>query len=193
MVHLNKDMPTSWRVFVTWLDAVKVFFSQWKGSCDLPPLLSSLDVQPFVLLSTPVHYFLSECTKLLIWLLLVFLLSLWWISYFLQPHDGLFPLHWELIRPHAVASQQQLPNANSTLEINSRPFTCLIDEDITKNSPHCQWNSFESIVQLLLVPWKEGGPRGKLTYYRAGIPKPCLPPIWEYPQIEAQTQPIVII
>ena len=40
MVDLDDYMPASWRVFVTWLDG---FSSQWKGSCDHPPLLSSLD------------------------------------------------------------------------------------------------------------------------------------------------------
>ncbi len=33
--------------------------------------------------------------------------------------------------------QQQLPNANDTLSINSRPFTCLTDVEITKKNSPC--------------------------------------------------------
>ncbi len=37
-----------------------------------------------------------------------------------------------------MSSQQQLSNANGTLRINSRPFTCLIDVEITKSPPFCE-------------------------------------------------------
>ncbi len=54
--------------------------------------------------------------------------------------------------------QQQLPNANDTLSINSRPFTCLTDVEITKKKQPMPVHetAFESIVQLLMVPWKRG-------------------------------------
>ncbi len=50
---------------------------------------------------------------------------------FLKSNNCLFHLHGEVIWPHDVHSQQQLPHANDTLRINPRPFTCLIDLEIT--------------------------------------------------------------
>ena len=109
MVDLNTDMLTSWRVFITWLDPVK-----------------GVAQRTSVLLSAPVHSFLSECTKL--WPLLVFLQSLWWISSF-------FATQWWpvslALRAHSTA-----------LEINSGLFTNLIEWDMTKNSPHLSMKSF---------------------------------------------------
>ncbi len=88
-----------------------------------------------------------ECTKLLIWLLLILSLalslsrSLWNLTILFYLHD--------------VVSEHQLPNTNGTLGINLRPFTCLIDveknEGITHNCP----SAFESTVQLHMNPWKE--------------------------------------
>ncbi len=43
IVHFDSDMPTSWRVFFTWL-YVEFF---WREFSDHPPLLSSVDVQAF--------------------------------------------------------------------------------------------------------------------------------------------------
>ncbi len=68
-----------------------------------------------------------------------------------------FHLYREILWPHDVGSQQQLPNANDTLRISSRPFTCLIDVEITKEKPtSVHETAFEAIVQLLMVPWKGG-------------------------------------
>ncbi|XP_073531848.1 transport and Golgi organization protein 2 homolog isoform X3 [Phyllobates terribilis] len=54
-------------------------------------------------------------------------------------------------------SQQNLPNASPTPQINSRPFVCLIENDITKGLPTPVHEiALESIVQLLLVPLKTG-------------------------------------
>ncbi len=52
--------------------------------------------------------------------LLMFLLSLWWICFVFEAYNCLFRLYVELPWLHDVGSQQQLPNANGTLRINSR-------------------------------------------------------------------------
>ncbi|CAJ0939389.1 unnamed protein product [Ranitomeya imitator] len=52
-------------------------------------------------------------------------------------------------------SQQHLPNARTTPQINSRPFICLIENDIMKGLPTPVHEiALESIVQLLMVPLK---------------------------------------
>ncbi len=82
IVDFDSDTSTSWRVFFSWLDVVKgVFFTMarflWSSTtvvlCGRPGL--------FLLLSSPACPFLLECTKLLIWPLLMSLLSLWWICF----------------------------------------------------------------------------------------------------------------
>lgn len=120
------------KVFLNWLDVVKGGFClPWKGSCNHPPLLSSVDIQAFLCCWAHQYVlFLSHCTKQLIWPLLMFLLSLWWIFCFCSIRMAYFPCI-EVLWPHVVCSQQLLPNANSTLGINSRSFTCFIDKEIT--------------------------------------------------------------
>ncbi len=78
IVDFDSDVPASWRVFFTWLDVVKGFFFTMERI-----LRSSITVvlcgRPglFMLQSSPVRSsFFSECTKLLICPLLMFLLSL---------------------------------------------------------------------------------------------------------------------
>jgi len=56
----------------------------------------------------------------------------------------------------SVGSQQRLPNANATLGLNSRPFTCSMGEQIIKKWPTpVHETAFESIVPVRLRPWKE--------------------------------------
>ncbi len=81
IVDFDRDTSTSWRVFFSLLDVVKGFvFTMerifWSSNtvvlCRRPVLFMFLS-------SAPVLCLFSECTKLLIWPLLMFLLSLWWI------------------------------------------------------------------------------------------------------------------
>ncbi len=97
IVDFDSDTSTSWRVFFSWLDVVKGFFFTmarflWSSTivvlCGRPGL--------FLLLSSPVRPFFSECTKLLIWPLLMSLLSLWLICFVLKPKNSLFHLHGDL-------------------------------------------------------------------------------------------------
>ncbi len=80
IVDFDSDTSASWIVFFSWLDVVKGFFFTMEKI-----LRSSTTVvlrgRPglFMLLSSSA--FFSECTKLLIWPLLMFLLSLWWICF----------------------------------------------------------------------------------------------------------------
>ncbi len=83
IVDFDSDTSTSLRVFFSWLDVMKGDFFTIERI-----LQSSITIvlcgHPglFMLLSSPVHsFFFSECTKLLIWQLLMFLLSIWWICF----------------------------------------------------------------------------------------------------------------
>ncbi|XP_026026018.1 polymeric immunoglobulin receptor-like [Astatotilapia calliptera] len=49
--------------------------------------------------------------------------------------DGFFHLHGELLWMHVVCSQQNIPNASMTHQINSKPFICLINNDIIQEVP----------------------------------------------------------
>ncbi len=69
IVDFDSDTPTSWRVFFSWLDVLILRLSTTVVLRGRPGL--------FILLSSPVHSFFSECTKLLIWSLLMFLLYVW--------------------------------------------------------------------------------------------------------------------
>ncbi len=89
IVDFGSDTSTSWRVFFSWLDIVKGFFFTMERI-----LRSSTTVVlcgrpgPFMLLSSLVLSFFSEYTKQLIWPLLMFLLSLWWICFVLKPNNS---------------------------------------------------------------------------------------------------------
>ncbi len=76
---------------------------------------------------------------------------------FLKPNNCLFHLHGELLWPNDVGSEQQLPNANGKLRINSRPFTCLIYVEITRIAHACPWNSFWVNCPIIYGPLKGGG------------------------------------
>ncbi len=82
IVDFDSDTSASWRVFFSWLDVMKGFFFTMERI-----LRSSttfvLRGHPglCMLLSSIVCSFFSECTKHLIWPLLMFLLSLWWICF----------------------------------------------------------------------------------------------------------------
>ncbi len=77
IVDFDSDTSTSWRVFFTWLNVVKGVFFTMERIFRLSTTVV-LHGSPGLLmcLSLPVHYFFSECTKLLIWPRLMFLLSL---------------------------------------------------------------------------------------------------------------------
>lgn len=158
MVDLETDTPTSWRVFFTWVNVVQGFFFTTER------ILQSFTTVVFC--GRPGLFWvpkLSECTKLLIWSLLNFC----YLSdgfFFFNPQDVPFHLHWELLCPHVVCSQQ-LPNANTTPAINSKPFNCLIKERITRDEPiqPCCFFFFGFFCRLLsqifnyFWPHKRGG------------------------------------
>ena len=100
----------------------RVVSSQWKGSCDHPPLLSSQDVQAFFCCWAHQCVLFSKCTKLFIWPHLMFLLSLWWM-FFLQANHGLFDMRAPLTACCGFTASFQMPQLKST---TFRPFTCLM-------------------------------------------------------------------
>ncbi len=127
------NTPTSWRVFFSWLDVVKGFFftigrilrsSTTVVLCGCPGI--------FMLRSSPVCSFFSQNVPVDLATLPFFMLSLLFIYFYLKPNNCLFHLHVEILWLHDVGSKQQLPNANGTLRIISRTFTCLIDVDKMK-------------------------------------------------------------
>ena len=72
--------------------------------------------------------------------------------------DSLFHLHGELFW------LENLPNRSTTPQNNSRPFICLIDNDIVEELPTIAHEiAFETIVQLLLVPFKLLNPLSSLN------------------------------
>ncbi len=130
----------------------KGFSLPWRGSSSHPPLLSSV-----AFLCCWAHQcilFLSECTKLLIWPLLIFLLSLWWICFvlFLKPNNCLFHLYGELLWLHDVGSQQQLHTKNQL-----QTFYLLNWCRNNKGIAHiCPWNGFWANCPITYGPLKKG-------------------------------------
>ncbi len=110
----------------------------------------------FMLLSSLVRSFFLRLNQTVVWPLLMFLLSLWWICLILKPNNRLFHLYGALLWLHDVDSQQQLPNANGTLRINSRPFTCLIDVE-RRNSPHLSMKWLLSQLSNYLLSLEKRG------------------------------------
>ncbi len=126
------DTSTSWRVFFSWLDVVKGFFFTmerilWSSTTGVlrgrPGLFIFWDHRCVLFL--PMYQTVDLAAPNVPAISLMDVL-------FLKPNNRLFLLYGELLWPHYVGSQQQLPNANGTLNINSRPFTCLIDVEIMK-------------------------------------------------------------
>ncbi len=81
IVDFDSDTLTSWRVFFTWLDVMKGFFFREDSliihHCCLP-----WTSRPFYVAElTSAFFFFSKSIKLLIWPLLMFLLSIWWICF----------------------------------------------------------------------------------------------------------------
>ncbi len=58
---------------------------------------------------------------------------------------------------HDVGSQQQLPNANGTRRVNSRPFTCLTDVETQRSSPHLTMKWLLSQLSSYLWSLEKGG------------------------------------
>ncbi len=150
-------MSTSWKVFFSWLDVVKGFFLTMERL-----LRSSTTVflrgRPGLFMSHTSAFFFSQNVP-----------NCWFghsgcscylfdgLVLFLNPNNCLFCLYGELPWLQDMGSEQQLPNANGTLRISSRPFTCLIDVEIMKEKPTPVHEiACETIYQLLLVPWKRG-------------------------------------
>ena len=80
--------------------------------------------------AAPVHSsFHSMCPDVVLATLTVPAISLRAL-FCLQPKDGTFHLHWELLWLHAVDSQ--LSNINTPSEINWGPYSVVIDEEILK-------------------------------------------------------------
>ncbi len=152
IVDFDRDTSASWRVFFSWLDVVKGFFFTMER-------ILWWTSRPFYVAElTSAFFFFSECTELLIWPLRMFLLSLSdGFVLFLKPNNCLFHLYGEILWPHDVGLQQLL-NANGTLRINSRPFTCLIDVELTKkNSPRLSMKQLLSQLSNYLWSLEKGG------------------------------------
>ncbi len=84
IVDFDSDTSTSWRVFFTWLNVVKGFFFTMERilrSSTTVVLCGRPCIHFYVAELTSAFFFSSECTKLLIWPLRMFLLSLWWICF----------------------------------------------------------------------------------------------------------------
>ncbi len=109
----------------------------WRGYSYHPPLLFSVDIQTFlccwahqwVLFFLRMYQTTDLATPNVPDISLIYLFSFILV---LNPNNCLFHLYGEIVWPHDVGSQQQLPNANHTLRIISRTFTCLIDGEIMK-------------------------------------------------------------
>ncbi len=100
------------------------FSLPWRGSSDHPSLLSSVDIQAFLCCWAHqcILFFFLDCTKLLIWQFLMFLLSLWWIVFcFWSLTIVCFICYGEILWPHDVGSEQQLPNMTQ-LESTPDPY-----------------------------------------------------------------------
>ncbi len=134
IVDFDSDTLTSWRVFFTWFDVVKVFFftmerilrsSTTVVLCGHPGL--------FMLLSSSVHFFrrmyqtVDLATPNVPAIPLMDLFCFWSLTIvcFTCMKSSFDRIKW-------VYTQQQLPNPNGTLRINSRPFPWLIDAGITE-------------------------------------------------------------
>lgn len=94
--------------------------------------------------------FFNECTALFIWPLIKV------SAICLLGYLCLLNLHRHLFGPHIENSTQQLPNANSTFGINSRPFMCWICQ-IKRGKGHTwssDWLSVNCPITLSLWKWR---------------------------------------
>ena len=90
------------------------------------------EVVSWLLTSTQYAYLLESVLDLAI------LLSLWWVCFNVSAKWWLASLIVTALWTHIQRWQEQIPNVNTTLETNSRPFICSL-----KNSRQCinQWKS----------------------------------------------------
>ncbi len=88
ILDFNSDTSTSWRVFFTWLDVVKGFFFTMERILRSFPTVVLRGSPGFFITAelTSAFFFFSESTKLLIWPLHTFLLSLWWICFVFEAY-----------------------------------------------------------------------------------------------------------
>lgn len=77
---------------------------------------------------------------------------------FFQPNDSRLHLHWHFFGPHAESSKDQLPNANSTFVISSRPLICLICRagGHNRGTGHTWQLNYLPVIWSLLNLWKVG-------------------------------------
>ncbi len=116
ILDFNSETSTSRTVSFTFLDVMKgVFFTMERILRSFPTV---------VLRGRPcVHFYVAELGALFFFFRTVDLatsnvpaISLMDLFCFLKPNNCLFHLYGELLWPHDVGSQQQLPNANGTLK-----------------------------------------------------------------------------
>ncbi len=120
-VDFDSATATSRKVFFSWLILWKGFSFPWRGFSNHPPLLSSMDIQAFFMLLSSVvcSFFLRMYQTDDLASPKVPAISNGF-GLFLKPNNYLFHFIW-ILWLHDVGSQQQLPNANGILRINSRP------------------------------------------------------------------------
>ncbi len=168
-------MSTSWRLFFSWM-LWKGFPVPWRGFSIIHHCCT---------LWTCRSFYVSELTSALFFFSMyqtvdlatpnVPAISL--VHSFSKPNNLSVSCVWRAPLTAWCGSQQQLPNTNATLRVNSRPFTCLINVEIMKELVHtCQWNSVWVNCLINYGPLK--------TIW------------WTYPQIKSQSvhfNPIFII
>lgn len=90
----------------------------------------------------------------------IFIICLYFFLFF-SPRMDCFPF----ISAHVIGPQEQLPNTNATPGIDSRPFTCLTDDEFMRNGPCtvATETAFKPVFQSLLVPWKRYLYTSKIT------------------------------
>ncbi len=196
IVDFDIDIPTSWRVFFSWLDVVKGFFFTMERILRSSTIVV-LRGRPglFMLLSSPVCSVFLRMYQTLIWPLLIFLLFLWWICCFWRLTIVCFTCMERWL--HDVGSQQQLPNANGTLITPTLIQTfyllnwCRNNEGTAHIIMSMKW--LLSKLSNYLWSLEKGG-----RYILMSCNSLTFPPvlIGEYPQIKAQSvhfMPIFII
>ena len=124
IVDFGNDKSTFSCALLTWLHIVKEFlFTKQRILWSFTLVCLTWSSRHFDVIDLTSAFFLfQECTKLLIWPLLTYFCYPFnrFILVFLASFTGI-EIYLDVI---VLALVKQLPNANSTPEINSRPFIC---------------------------------------------------------------------